>query len=267
MKPLFHIQADQQPHTARTLLLELGLDHGGYAFFDKASNTVAELKYFELDEWAPEANFQSLSEEIAGQEFEEVWVCAAYPFSLLTPLKYAQQSDSLLDVVYDRPAQQYLYDTINEWQMVNAYAIPAPVFESIRAQYPEARFLHAHTAALKTHSGAGAGHQVFVHFTTRYFRVLVKKEGHVHLAQTYAYKTPLDVVYYLLKIGVELSLDPAVVPLVLSGLVEEASALYGELYHYFGNLHFAQPTALSLAPNEYPRHFFTSTYNLAACVS
>jgi hypothetical protein len=89
----------------------------------------------------------------------------------------------------------------------------------------------------------------------------------VQLAQVYAYKTPLDVVYFLLKICYEFALDQSEVFLILSGLIDQDSAMYAELYNYFLNLHFAQAPLFSLPENDYPHHYFTSLYNLAACVS
>jgi hypothetical protein len=112
-----------------------------------------------------------------------------------------------------------------------------------------------------------AADQIDLHFTTQDFRVLVKKDQHVLLAQTYQYKTPLDVVYYLLKISYEFDLDQSSTFLIVSGLIEKDSALYQELHNYFVQLHFAQATTYELPENSHPHYYFTSLYNLASCVS
>ncbi len=267
MKTLFHIQADVQPGEAKTLLMEVGADYYSYAFLNKADGSIAGLKYFSVDEFEVEAEVQAIINEIKDHNFTEVLVCSAFPWALLTPLKHAQHSESLLEVIYDQPAQQHFSDVISEWQMVNAYSMPAAVFELIKKQFPAARFIHAYTPAIKASNGFAAENQISVHFTTQNFRVLVKKGAQVQLVQTYAYKTPLDVIYYLLKICSEWQLDQSDVHLLLSGLVEEASALYKELHHYFLHIDFAPAPPVSLPQHEYPQHFFTSTYNLAACVS
>lgn len=54
---------------------------------------------------------------------------------------------------------------------------------------------------------------------------------------------------------------------MLSGLIEEKSDLYTELRSYFLNLEFAVHQVTGLNDSPYPKHFFTSMYNLAACVS
>ena len=103
-------------------------------------------------------------------------------------------------------------------------------------------------------------------FTPGYFRVIVKKDGQLHLAQTYAYTTPLDVVYFLLKICSEFGLSQEQSTLSISGLVEKESALYRELYNYFLNIQFRNPAQPDL-PDGHPAHFFTSISNLAVCAS
>jgi len=267
LKTLFHVQATQEPVDAQTLLLEIGPDHCSYAFFDRANSSISALKYFIVNEFETEASIQSISEEIKSRSFTEVIICSAFPNALLTPNVFARDAGSLVDIIYDQPMQHYLQDSINEWQLVNAYSLPLNVFELLINEFPAALFTHVYTPALKLHNGFSEQDQISIHFTTQYFRVLVKKQGQIELAQIYSYKTPLDVVYYLLKICSELQLDQSIVYLVLSGLVEEASALYKELHHYFLNIYFAQPPAVTAPENEYPRHFFSSVYNLAACVS
>jgi hypothetical protein len=96
---------------------------------------------------------------------------------------------------------------------------------------------------------------------------MVKKGGALQLAQIYQYTTPLDVAYYLLKIVAAFGFNQSQVYLVLSGLIDEKSALYKELQSYFIQLHFSRPQQLALPESELPAHFFTSIYNLAACAS
>ena len=265
MKTLFHIENGQPSAEAQTLLIELGADHCSYAFFNKADNTIAALKYFSVDEFEMETQLKTIMAEVRNKEFSDVLVCSSYPTASLTPAKYGGNGEELVQLIYDHPMQYALSDTINEWQIVNVYSIPMTVFALIKNEFPQAKFIHAYTLLLKTYNGFAAESQVSVHFTTQHFRVLVKKESQVQLAQVYAYKTPLDVVYYLLKICSELQLDQSEVYLILSGLVEEDSALYKELHHYFLHIHFAPASSVSFTQHEHPQHFFSSTYNLAAC--
>jgi hypothetical protein len=98
----------------------------------------------------------------------------------------------------------------------------------------------------------------------------VIKNNSILLAQIFAYSKPADILYWLLKICKELSLSQNEVKLSISGLIDGRSAMYKELDQYFLNIEFASianGVKLSNPFHEYPIHFFSSLYKLAACVS
>jgi hypothetical protein len=262
LNTLFDIQSEGTTGEAKTLILEIGPDYCAYAFMDDNRSFTA-VKYFTFDELDAEESVRRIISEI-DQSAEKTIVCSAFPYSIMMPLKQFKNDYSLIDVVYDQAAQHYLNDSIAEWQITNMYSLPSSIHELV-SRLPNVKYYHVYTPSLKVYNGFTADIQVSVHLTTQHFRVLVRKEGKILLIQTYFYKTPLDIVYYLLKIFSEFSLDQKETYVILSGLVEEDSAMYKELYSYFTNLHFAQPPGISLPANDHPHHFFTSLYNVAAC--
>lgn len=267
LKTIFQIGdiTDKKHH--EMLILEIGPDHCSYAFFNKTSNSIEGLKFANIDEFTAEADVGTILEELSSKSFEDVVIASAYPTAMLTPLQYSNESNNLLDLVYDQPKFQILHDTINEWQIVNAYSIPPDILQILKYRFPGGKFLHVYTPVLKVYNGFASEDQIAVHFTTQYFRIVVKKSAQLHLAQIYSYKTPLDVIYYLLKICSELELHQSGIYLIISGLVDESSALYKEMQNYFMNIHFSHPPEVTVPQHDYPQHFFSSTYNLAACVS
>ena len=249
------------------LLLEIGDNYCCYALLKGEERTFKQIKYISFDEFEAEEALLQVLNELIKENCGQAIISPAFPQSFLSP-KHGHQNDYILmDVIYDLPSQKFLKDEIPEWQMNIAYAIPVSIFNLIKEKFRLAEFRHAYFSSIKGFNGFTASDQIDIHFTTQNFRVVVKKNKHVQLAQIYSYKTPLDVVYYLLKICYEFQLEQSDVVVILSGLVEEDSAMYSELHNYFSNLHFAQAPAFSLPENEYPQHYFTSLYNLAACVS
>ncbi len=249
------------------MLIEIGEDSCCYALLNGRERNFYRIKFFAYDEFEGEGNINSVFEELKKESCEKVVVCSGFSQALLIPNNFGESKHVLLQAVYDLSSCKNFRDHIPEWQLMNAYSIPASIFNIISDQYPLAQFIHAYTTGLKIYNGFVDADQIDIHFSTRYFRVLVKKNKQLHLAQTYSYKTPLDVVYYLLKICYEFQLHQSEVSLIVSGLIDKDSAMYSELHNYFINLHFAQGPAFSLPENEHPHHYFTSLYNLAACVS
>ena len=265
LKTIFDIRSETGNNKEQVLLIELGVDYCNYAFLDELDKSISQLTFITGSEFEMEQTVQSILNSLEEKEFSKVFICSALPQALLIPQKY-YQNNQLTQLVYDQPAQRYLQDSIPEWQIINSYSIPERLVELFSSAFPSAFFLHTFTSSLKIYNGF-PGDQLSVHFSTQHFRVIVKNDGQLLLTQIYFYKTPLDVVYYLLKICSEFQLDQSQIQLVLSGLVETDSALYKELHHYFLNINFAQAPLVSLPENDYPQHFFTSFYNLAVCVS
>ncbi|HEU4469849.1 MAG TPA: DUF3822 family protein [Flavisolibacter sp.] len=265
MKTIFTI--GKSATAAETLLLEIGPDYCAYALLNREQKAFEQINFVSFEELEAERQLGLLFKTIDRSAVTRTVVCAAYAHALLVPQKQFNEDGSLLHLVYDTALGQQLHDRVGEWQLVNSYAFPAGIDRLVRSWFPDAQYLHAYTPGLRIYNGFVAPDQVDIHFTIQHFRVMVKKEGQVQLAQTYGYKTPLDVVYFLLKICYEFGLGQSSAFLIVSGLVDKDSALYQELHHYFLNIHFAQAPNYALPENEHPHYFFTSLYNLAACVS
>ena len=265
MKTLFDIPPDREIGSGHTLLLEAGSDYCCRAYL--RDKRIEGLRFATFGEIEAEESLTQLVSEEAKTGVQKAVVCSAFAQALLTPAKFFTQDYSLLDVLYGQPAQAYLNDAVPEWQMTMVYAMPAIVHEALQSSFSSLQTFHAYTPAVKVYNGYVADNQLALHFNPQHFRVLVKKDANLVLAQTYAYKTPLDVVYYLLKICYEFNLAQQNVYLILSGLIEQESSLFAELQQYFSNVHFAHPPEIAPPNDSYPHHFFTSIYNLASCVS
>ena len=249
------------------LLLEIGEGYCCHALLKGQERTFHQIRYITFDEWEAEEKLLEVISELKKENCEQVIICSAFPQSLLTP-KHGHKNDYiLLNVLYDSPSQKFLKDEIPESQMCITYTIPISLFNSIKEKFRFAEFVHAYTPTIKIFNGFISADQIDIHFSTDHFRVVVKKQKHIQLAQAYSYKTPLDVVYFLLKICYEFGLDQSGVDVIVSGLIDKDSSMYTELHHYFLNLHFAEAPSYSVPENQYPQHYFTSLYNLAACVS
>ena len=266
MKTLFDINREEHNSDNYTLLMEIGQDYFCYAFLDEQSKAFDLIRYITFEDTENPERFNGLFNDLEGRYFERVVVCSAFSQALLMPQKYYNNNNTLLEIIYDDPNRFYLNDAIPEWQMVNVYSIPNVVHELVLNRFPSIQFYHAYTPSIKVFNGYSNEDQIEIDFSTKYFRVMIKKDQQIHLAQTYAYKSPLDVIYFLLKICYEFKLDQSTVFIIVSGLISEHSAMYGELNNYFLNLHFAQVPEFSLPDNEHPHYYFNSLYKLAACV-
>jgi hypothetical protein len=265
LKTLFAIGPDTR-NDNDTLLIELGQDHCIYGFVNEPAKSFSMIRYLSFNEQESMEELEILVKNLKVITDGRVVFSSAYTPALLVPQKYSDRKLLLFDTFFDLSAYKQYSDNITEWQIVTVYSVPETINNIMINSFPSMQVCHTYTTAIKTHE-SGPNNQIYVHFTTNYFRIIVKKEKQVLLAQTYTYKTPLDVVYYLLKIVYEFNLGQSEVILIISGLIEEHSAMYQELQNYFLNVQFPQSPGFVVPENEFPPYYFNSLYNLAECVS
>lgn len=261
MNQLFDISNGRQEQQDSILLCEFGETYTCLATIGEDSKVFDQIQYYTYE---PQAAQQSIAElltkELDGKAFNKKVFCSHFADAFLVPQSMANEQINIL--FPNSQNATILQDAIGEWQMVNVYILPNAIYNTL--QSAQSKFLHGYTPLLKVYNGFVSDHQVLLQFSTQQFSVLVKKDGQIMLAQTYSFTAPLDVVYYLLSIYQQFDLSKSETYLVLSGLIEEDSALYREMVNYFQNIYFDTASAYTVEAN-FPKHYFTSLFNLASC--
>lgn len=250
------------------LSLRVGEKHIGFAVTDKSGDALCELAYCNADGW----NENELAEffvayPILSSSFLAVLVAYDYPQSIVIPSADLKQEDAglLLNSSFHINNQSAIVEAIPHWQLYNVFMAPKEIQEWISGKFPAAKSGHQYSLEIKSVNAADNNGNIQVDFRKDDFTILVARESKLLLANAFEYSTPEDVLYYLLKICQQFSLQQQEVQLQLSGLVDKKSTLYNELYQYFIHVKFRE--ASWNAQGEYPAHFFTSLNDLARCVS
>ena len=250
----------------QVLLCEWGATHCCYAIYDADTKKVGHLQYKTYQLLDTDGITEVLNEWNTINP-SQVVICAAFPQFVLLPNAHTPEAGKVMQALYPiHQGEIIASDAIHEWQLTNHYTLPSPLRSVLSKSFNNVSYYHFFTPALKVYNGYMAESQVAVHFAPNTFSVLIRKGGQLQLAQMYTYQTPLDVVYFLLKMIEALHLPKEETFILLSGLIEQDSDLYREIHQYFLNLHFI-PASAAISEFEQPSHFFTSITNLAACVS
>jgi uncharacterized protein DUF3822 len=275
LRQLFNITGNPAIDTASSvLMLELGEKHCCFAIAKRPNFEPVKLVYYETDEKG-----DGLLEEVKlrHQElngaFGDVLVNYTFPQSMMIPPVYydSENNRKMLNALYGEETEvSFLSEHLPEWQLYNVYEVPKPAHSWISMQYRSGKYWHHYSLVLKNFSADAGTDILYVDFKTGQFSVILIRSGQLHLTQTFIYSSTHDAVYYLLKICSEFSVSQKEVSIVLSGLIEEQSSLYKELYNYFIHIAFQQiPANIVLPQNfgEYPAYYFSSLFNLATCAS
>jgi len=101
--------------------------------------------------------------------------------------------------------------------------------------------------------------KMFVHMATNHFEIVVVQNQHLLLYNTFEYKTPEDLIYYLLFTAEQLNLNPEFFKLEFLGNIAEEDAFFKIAYKYIRNVSVLDVKDLqennSLSTSENLKHF------------
>jgi hypothetical protein len=275
MKSVFKIGNSEELNSSQAaLLMEVGETHCCFAIVDYANQMMVQLGYYITDEKDNGEVLENILDAYPElkQSFRQTVIGYYVPETILIPSAFYRYEEiqALLHALYEKGQNVVVSEPVAEWQLYNAYHVPAPVHELLSRRYSGGNFWHSYSIILKNGIQQSEGGNLVIDFKTDSFSVVAVKNNSLLLAQIFSYTTSEDVLYWLLKICRQFSLSQNEVKLVLSGLIDKQSAVFKGLYQYFTNIEFTtleNDIQLSGDFDEYPVHFFSSLYKLVSCVS
>ncbi len=275
MKPVFKIGSSEELNSSQAvLLLEIGETHCCFAILDYANRMMVQAGCYTFDESDRADLLQKVlrQHEELRNPFRQTVIGYYLPENILIPSKFYryEETQTLLEAMYEKGQNVMVSESVSEWQLYNAYYVPATTHQLINRSFATGNFWHVHSITLKDGIREHEGGNLMIDFKTSSFSVMAIKNNSVLLAQIYSYTKADDVVYWILDICKQFSISQREVKLTLAGLIEKNSSIFKELYHYFLDIEFAtmaNDIRLSNDFYEYPSHFFSSLFKLASCVS
>ena|SRR5689334_3099984 len=275
MKPVFKIGQSEDMNTSQAnLLMEIGETHCCFAIANHADRMMIQSVYYAAEENDRDDLLKKVLEvhPELGRSFRQTVIGYYMRENILIPSKlyHFEETKKLLQALYEKEQNTTISESVAEWQLYNAYNVPVYLHELLSRNFATGNFWHVYSVTLKNRIEQQEGSKLIIDFKTDSFSVVVIKNNTILLAQIFAYSKPADILYWLLKVCRELSLDQNEARLLISGLIDRRSAVYKDLEQYFLNIEFASiANGVRLANpfHEYPVHFFSSLYKLAACVS
>ena len=260
------------------LLIEISPHIFSYAAIDK-DKKLLQLRFYELDghdshDVAGEVAGIINSDDFLKNPTVRKILVYNFPESQLVP-------EACFDTVNSKDMVNLLHGDLNQGivltekiegrQQYNVYQVPAEIHRLLQNNFAGSKYWHYYSLwiMLKEEQVAPPDNFISVLFYPNRILVNAVKDRQLHLLQSYVYEAAEDAGYHLLNICLQLELSPETTPIVLSGMIDSASALYTEIYKYFGQVSLETfPEASSIAAlEEYPPHFFSPLLKLALCVS
>ncbi|MFC2152327.1 DUF3822 family protein [Bacteroidota bacterium] len=110
--------------------------------------------------------------------------------------------------------------------------------------------------------------KVFVNINDRFIDLMITENGKLLLYNNFAYKTEMDMIYYILYVFDHFKLDTQNTDLILSGLIDKKATTYAKLKEFINHIKFdklPESFTYSYTFNQIPAHSFTNLFNLQLC--
>jgi len=274
MRSVFEIlPRDFEPGNC-ALICEVSNEGFSYCIKDEEANSFLGLAVYHFDQKKPAVGFpialQVLfhQQEVFSKKFKKVCVSYSFPQSVLIPFPMYNRgkNKTVMNMMFGdvQDNDMILTDVIADHSMYNCYRLPAATLDIIRTRFPTALIAHQYSHILKTAVDAGDRMQVI--FYTQKIVVDLVKEGKHFLVNTFTYTSAQDVSYILLNICQQFGIND--IPLLISGLIEENSALYKEIYKYFNDIelaNFREGYQYAEGITAFPSHYFSYIFDIDPC--
>lgn len=275
MEPTFKIlSADTFPERTN-LFVEINLWGVTFVITAPENVCVAIISYHFPADTSFERAAVYIKQAVAEQDilqfnFGAITIVYAYPAAMLVPntLMASTTQKEMLELVCGDIYDGYIRTEFSYKHQLNIiFAIPKTTDAVISYLFSTAVVRHQY--GLLTDILPLNGNHLFCIFGNGYFTLLLGKNGAVQIVQSFAFKTPEDVAYYVLQLCANYEMPVGEVVLELSGMINEESALYAELYKYFLQIQlqklprdFSYPEDMS----QIPAHYFSHLLQMILCV-
>ncbi len=238
------IQHQQFFNNSSTLTVEIGIHHIALIVKDGTSIQAFELYEIkdEISDWNKiftTLNFQS---KITNKKYATTTVFLNTVEALIVPAEKfrAESIEPYLSAVYGNTENvKCEAEIINiPTKPATIYRMPLNLIDVLKREFTNPAFKHSYTKILESvlSEDKMLMEMLKVQFYPKHITVTVIYSNKLMLMQSYPYNSPEDIIYYLLNIVQEFSLNVNSTPVEISGLVNTTSRHFELLENVFGRL-------------------------------
>jgi hypothetical protein len=166
------------------------------------------------------------------------------------------------------------HDSLENLGIINVYSVPGQVLNDISRLFPGSRHFHVTSVLIQSlyvnYKNLMGDGKIFLNVRDDEFDLLIFNGKQLGYCNSFPFKAPEDLVYYLIFVMEQLNLNPEEVPLVLLGAADRRSRLFELLFRYVRNVDFAARNGTfgyCYQLEELPAHYFYTLFNSEQCGS
>jgi hypothetical protein len=256
----------------------VGSDSVYYLINDAQLNVLA-LKSFHFDQ-RPNADIAAnlkaafIDDVLLKQPYKSTKIVFTTPHFTLVPTKFYDENqhtayfENLTQLIgYDHIA----VDPIHSLDVQNVYLVDSQLSATSKTIFPEGRHHHIFSSLIlgfqkiAEHRG---GHQLFANIRDGQLQILFFDGRDLIFGNSFTFRTPQDVIYYLLNCYEQFKLNPEVTPLSISGSLTEHSDIFKYVYRYIRHIGFVPTPPYFRFGQQFtgiPAHFYFDLFSVKLC--
>ncbi|MDI1255321.1 MAG: DUF3822 family protein [Flavobacterium sp.] len=242
----------------RKLVLQVGLGGFSYAVCDTLSSRIRTLKTIDFGSYSGSSKVEEcywkafLDNSDLTKTYDEVIVCHDNNLNTFVPTalfdeelagSYLQYNTKVFETDF------FAFDAIANQEMNNVYIPYVNINNYLIDQFGSFEYRHVNSilvSKLLDLSKNNDDKQVYVHFASDCFEIIVVQNQQLLLFNSFEYNTKEDFIYYLLFTAEQLNLNPEYFKLHLLGNITEDSELYKIAYKYVRNVALLDTSIMQL---------------------
>jgi hypothetical protein len=261
------------------LSIQAGLDGISFVIFDPSIYKYIALKHYGFGEEIPEYKYpdylQDLftKDEFLQKEYLSIYCIWNNSRTTLLPAvlfekEKLRQYFEFNQVLNDLDELHY-----NHIKSLDAHLI-FPIHHEIAnifiRQYPTLKFFNQAAPFIEytLNHKTGSSDSAHLNIHDSFFDILVIRNNSLVLHNTFNFRYEQDLAYFIMNVYDKVLLDPASVPVYISGTIEKKSALINWIRKFIKTVNFCEQDNrfhYSHAFNRIPDHFFINLFNLYLC--
>ncbi|MFT4095178.1 MAG: DUF3822 family protein [Niabella sp.] len=248
------------------LAMQLGSDYFSYCIYNPDNKKLLQLKRYVFDNLSTDILDTILTKNpVLEGAFDKIITELDFDSSTLLPSEMSNGDATPLMYLENADQQDHVItEFLKDHQIANLYTVPYNVLTWMVQHFPSSGYMHTYSVKIKNISDFPEDGLLRLDVLKNRFSVIAFKGDRLLLAKSYTYASPADMVFYLLKICEVFGFSQELVTLQVSGLIDQDSKLYRELYDYF--LHLSvKPASWEDQLSGCPAHYFTSLNELTTC--
>ena len=242
MKKALHTPFDIKDNVELLLLIEVGDFTISLVWSTFKTKNIIGIEVFNIEE---QEEFYTFFLDVVNEikrfnnQIKKTRVRYNLKESLLVPTIYYHVSlnKEMLDLLYGENDLTIIKsDEVKEVGFYNIYRIPKALDDLLNNHFCAIEEKHSTSNQIRTDVN---GNQLFCIVSHNRIKAFLYKGNNLQIVQQFNYQSFEDVIYHLLNICEQHSMNPSEVKLQLKGLIVKESKLFQELHNYFLDIDFA----------------------------